>query len=66
MTATTPQMLTPDQLIQRSAQQYQAGQFDAALATCQQIIAIDLNHAVAWSGGFAGLAWALGGCAGVH
>ncbi len=49
-------MLTPDQLIQRSAQHYQAGQFDATLATCQQIIAIDVNHAVAWSNAGASLA----------
>lgn len=47
---------TTDELIESSVQQYQAGQLDAALATCQKIIAIDLNHAVAWSNAAATLA----------
>lgn len=45
-----------DQLIQLSAQQYQAGQPEQALATCQQIIAADLNHAMAWNNAAASLA----------
>ncbi len=48
--------VTIDQLIQLSAQQYQAGQPEQALITCQQIIAIDSNHAVAWSNASASLA----------
>jgi tetratricopeptide (TPR) repeat protein len=48
--------MTSDELIQLSAQQYQAGQYEAAFATCQQIISFDLNHAVAWSNAAAALA----------
>jgi tetratricopeptide (TPR) repeat protein len=48
--------VTVDQLIQLSAQQYQAGQPEQALATCQQIIAVDVNHAMAWNNAAASLA----------
>jgi tetratricopeptide (TPR) repeat protein len=56
LTVTTPPAPTLDQLIQFSAQQYQAGQFDAALATCQHIITLEINHALAWSNAAAALA----------
>jgi tetratricopeptide (TPR) repeat protein len=47
---------TTDELIERSAQQYHAGQPEQALAICQQVIAIDINHGVAWSNAAAALA----------
>ncbi|MEY4295325.1 MAG: hypothetical protein RLY82_1013 [Pseudomonadota bacterium] len=48
--------LTADQLLGLSVQQYQAGQPEQALAACQQIIAADINHAMAWNNAAASLA----------
>ena len=48
--------LTVDQFIEQSVQQYQAGQPEQALASCQQIIAMDMNHAMAWNNAAASLA----------
>jgi tetratricopeptide (TPR) repeat protein len=45
-----------EQLIALSAQQYQAGQPEAAFHICQQIIAIDVYHPIAWSNAAASLA----------
>ncbi|MDI9334136.1 MAG: tetratricopeptide repeat protein [Cytophagales bacterium] len=51
-----PVALTVDQLIDQSAQQYQAGQFELALATSQQAIAREMQHAMAWNNAAAALA----------
>jgi tetratricopeptide (TPR) repeat protein len=48
--------MTLDELIARSAEQYRAGQFEAAAITCQQVIAADINHAMAWNNAAASLA----------
>jgi tetratricopeptide (TPR) repeat protein len=48
--------MTSDELIQLSAEHYQAGRPAEALAVCQQIIAFDLNHALAWNNASAALA----------
>jgi tetratricopeptide (TPR) repeat protein len=48
--------LTPEQAIELSSQQFRAGQLDAALSTCQQLIAFDLGHAMAWNNASAALA----------
>jgi tetratricopeptide (TPR) repeat protein len=55
-TPRAPTVLSPEQAIDLSSQQYRAGQFDLALTTCQQLIAFDLNHAMAWSNASAALA----------
>jgi tetratricopeptide (TPR) repeat protein len=52
----TPTTLSSEQAIELSSQQYRDGQFDLALATCQQLIAFDLGHAMAWSNASAALA----------
>ena len=48
--------LSPDQVIELSAQAFRAGRFDEALAICQQLITYDMNHALAWSNASAVLA----------
>jgi tetratricopeptide (TPR) repeat protein len=48
--------VTVDQLIELSVQQYHAGQPEQAFVTCQQIIAADVNHAMAWNNAAASLA----------
>ncbi|MEN9587324.1 MAG: hypothetical protein RIT15_899 [Pseudomonadota bacterium] len=56
MNLTIPQPTTADQLIALSTQQYHAGQPEQALATCQQILAQDIQHAMAWNNASAALA----------
>jgi tetratricopeptide (TPR) repeat protein len=48
--------MTVDELIARSAEQYHAGRPDEALALCQQVLAKEVNHVVAWSNAAAALA----------
>ena len=56
MNLTIPQPTNFDQLIELSAQQYHAGQPELTLATCQQILAQDIHHVMAWSNASAALA----------
>ena len=56
MNFTIPQPTNVDQLIELSAQQYHAGQPELTLATCQQILAQDIHHVMAWSNAAAALA----------
>lgn len=48
--------MTVDELIARSAAQYHAGRPDEALLLCQQVLAKEVNHVVAWSNAAAALA----------
>lgn len=52
----TQQTTNVDQLIALSAEQYHAGQPELTVATCQQILAQDIHHVMAWSNASAALA----------